>query len=256
MKNLNEQVAIISGALGDIGQAISQELAARGSHVALCDLKAPTEAERVLEALKSHGVRAIYQRADVSKYDEVQAWISDVETQIGVPTIAIPNAATVTLKDVREVAPEEWSREISINLNGAFWPAQIVANRLVETNKSGRIVFVGSWAAHAAHPHIPAYCVAKAGMRMAMQCLALEFAARDILVNEVAPGFVDAGLSAQVWNERPDLRDTAAQRVPVRKLITSQDVARAVTSLCDFDDLHTTGSVRLLDGGLSLVRGR
>jgi glucose 1-dehydrogenase len=251
---LENHTAIITGALGDIGQAIAHELAARGSHVALCDLKAPAEASRVLDDLQKRNVRATYHRVDVSQYDEVQVWIADVETQIGAPTIIIPNAATVTLKDVRHVAPDEWTRELAINLNGAFWPAQIAANRLAQLQKSGRIVFVGSWAAHAPHPHIPAYSVAKAGLRMAMQCLALEFAPHDILVNEVAPGFVEAGLSARLWDERPDWKAQSLERVPVRKLISAQDVARAVVSLCDFEDVHTTGSVRLMDGGLSLLR--
>ena len=255
MTNLSGHTAIITGALGDIGLAIARELLSRGSHVALCDLKPREEANRVLDSLNVGVNRAIYHQVDVSKYDEVASWIEAVENEIGAPSVIVPNAATVTLKNVLEVSPAEWTREISVNLNGAFWPAQIAANRLAQLNQSGRIVFVGSWAAHAPHAHVAAYSVAKAALRMAMQCLALEFAPHDILVNEVAPGFVDAGLSAQVWNNRPDLKATAAARVPVRKLITAQDVARVVASFCDFDDLHTTGSVRLMDGGLSLLRG-
>jgi NAD(P)-dependent dehydrogenase (short-subunit alcohol dehydrogenase family) len=131
--------------------------------------------------------------------------------------------------------------------------AQCAALRLVEHHKPGRIVFIGSWAGHRAHPHIPAYCVAKAGLRMLCQCMALEFAPHGILVNEVAPGIVDAGLSGQLMNGDAKLRASLRQLTPVRELIVSEDVARAVSFLCDPANRQMTGSVIVQDGGMSLL---
>jgi glucose 1-dehydrogenase len=83
--------------------------------------------------------------------------------------------------------------------------------------------------------------------------MAVELAKHDILVNEVAPGYVDAGLSAQLWARNPGSRERAAERVPTGNLIDAAEVARQVAHLCEPDNRHMTGSVLLMDGGLSLV---
>jgi glucose 1-dehydrogenase len=90
-------------------------------------------------------------------------------------------------------------------------------------------------------------------MRMLCKCMALDLAPTGILVNEVAPGYVDAGLSAAVWIKNPEARENAAERVPIGKLIDAADVAQQVAHLCEPDNRHMTGSVLLMDGGLSLV---
>jgi glucose 1-dehydrogenase len=255
MQTLNGQVAIISGGLGDIGRAIASELARRGADVALGDVRSPDQAAETLAQLQQSGRRARYDQVDVSDAAAVADWGRTVEDDFGVPTLIIPNAAVVTLKDIHTLSAEEWQRELSINLSGGFYMAQAAALRLVEHKREGRIVFTGSWAAHAPHPHIPAYSVAKAGLRMLCKCMALDLAPHGILVNEVAPGYVNAGLSAQVWQEQPERRQQANARVPVQRLIEPEEVALQVAHLCEPANRHTTGSVLLMDGGLSLLTG-
>jgi NAD(P)-dependent dehydrogenase (short-subunit alcohol dehydrogenase family) len=114
-------------------------------------------------------------------------------------------------------------------------------------------VFLGSWAGHSPHAHVPAYCVAKAGLRMLCQCMALEYARHGILVNEVAPGFVNAGLSRQVFEEDPQFHAQCTARVPIGEIMTAEEVAFHVAYLCDPRNRATTGSALLCDGGLSLV---
>jgi NAD(P)-dependent dehydrogenase (short-subunit alcohol dehydrogenase family) len=252
-KSLANHVAVISGGLGDIGRAIALELARRGADVALGDIRPAGDAEPILRQLRELNVRARYDRVDVSRADEVKAWIAAVEQELGVATLIIPNAAIVTLASARDLLPEQWSRELEVNLTGAFHMAQAGAARLLHHQRPGRIVFTGSWAAHAPHPTITAYCVAKAGLRMLCKCMALDLAPQGILVNEVAPGYVDAGLSASVWKTKPEGRAKAAERVPIGQLIDAGDVAAQVAHLCEPDNRHMTGSVLLMDGGLSLV---
>jgi len=83
--------------------------------------------------------------------------------------------------------------------------------------------------------------------------ISLEFAGDGILINEVAPGNVDAGLSRKVWDQTPGSRERAADEIPVRALITPQEVARQVAYLCDPENRQMTGSTLLMDGGLSLT---
>jgi NAD(P)-dependent dehydrogenase (short-subunit alcohol dehydrogenase family) len=252
-KSLSKQVAVISGGLGDIGRAIALELARRGADIAICDVRDARDAADTLRELAALGVRCRYDRVDVADYGEVETWIAGVEQQLGIASLVIPNAAIVTIAGARDVLPEQWQRELNVNLTGSFNLARNAAARLLHHQRPGRIVFIGSWAAHAPHPNIVTYCVAKAGLRMLCKCMALDLAPHGILVNEVAPGYVDAGLSAKVWARNPGSREKAATRVPTTQLITAAEVAAQVAHLCEPDNRHMTGSVLLMDGGLSLV---
>jgi glucose 1-dehydrogenase len=207
----------------------------------------------VLGQLAELGVRARYDRVDVSRPDEVTKWFDEVERNLGLASLIIPNAAIVTVSPLMKMQQEDWTRELNVNLTGAFHMARTGTARLLHHQRPGRIVFTGSWAAHAPHPLITAYCVAKAGLRMLCKCMALELAPHGILVNEVAPGYVDAGLSAGVWKSNPQARANAQSRVPINKLIDVEDVAFQVAHLCDPANRHMTGSTLLMDGGLSLV---
>jgi NAD(P)-dependent dehydrogenase (short-subunit alcohol dehydrogenase family) len=112
-------------------------------------------------------------------------------------------------------------------------------------------VLIGSWAAHAPHPHIGAYSVAKAGLRSLGQTLALDHAADGILVNEVAPGVVDAGLSRELLRSDEKLRERTLQAVPLGRLMSPDEVARDVLHLASPANRSTTGGVLVSDGGLS-----
>lgn len=253
MTELSGQVAVISGALGDIGRAIGLELGRRGADVALGDILDPARANSLLEDLRALGRRARYDRADVADPAAVTDWIEKVEKELGPPTLIIPNAAIVHFTPFTDLSPHAWRHELSVNLDGAFHLAHAATLRLLHHRRGGRVVFVGSWAGHAVHTHIPAYCVSKAGLRMLSRCMAAELAPHGILVNEVAPGYVDAGLTAQIFAAEPKKRQAARQTVPVRQLIEPEEVAVQVAALCDPSSRHLAGMTLLMDGGLSLL---
>jgi len=253
-KLFKNQVAVISGGLGDIGMATARTLAREGADVAMGDLKGPDDAVDGLKELENFGIRASYDPVDVSNADEVHVWLDSVEKNLGLPSLIVANAATATLATIHELSTGQWDRELQTNLNGAFYMTQYATQRLVQNQKPGRVVFVGSWAGHAAHAHLPAYSVSKAAVRMLCQCMALELASHQILVNEIAPGYVDAGLSGKIWAENPVLKTKAAAKVPIKNLMSADDVARQILLLCHPDNNQMTGSTILMDGGLSLIR--
>lgn len=252
-KIFENQTVIISGGLGDIGRATSLEFAKCGANVALCDIHPVSEGREFLEKLAQHKVLSDYSQVDVADANAVRNWVIRVEDKLGVPGIIIANAATATFSGVIEITPEQWSQELRVNLDGAFYLTQCATARLLHHNRPGRVVFIGSWAAHAVHTYIPAYCVSKAGIRMLCKCMALELAPHQILVNEIAPGFVDAGLSGRNFKNNPGAREKAEQKVPIHKLISAEEVARQVVILCHPENKHITGSTILMDGGLSLL---
>ena len=247
------EVALISGGLGDIGWAISTLLADQGADIALCDLVPENEAQARLDNLRARGIRVDYTVADVGSPVEVKRWVRGVAARLRVPSMTIPNAAIVAYCSALSTSPEDFNRHLKINLLGAFFMAQEAARILIEHKAAGRIVFIGSCVAHAPSPQILPYAVAKAGLRMVVQCMALELAPHRILVNEIAPGFVDAGLSAQEFEQIPGLREESRKVVPTGNLLTANDVARKVAFLCHPDANEITGIHLVVDSGLSLV---
>ena len=249
----NGRTAIISGGLGDIGRSIAQALAKEGAQVALGDLLPEERAEEFLQELRALGVRADYTKLDVSDADQVKTWVEKCEKVLGTADIVVANAATVTLATIHEITPEQWNRELQVNLYGPFFLAKYASEKMVNAKIPGHIAMIGSWAAHVVHAHIPAYSVSKAGLRMLGKCLALELAPHGILVNEIAPGYVEAGLTAQIWKTDSSLKQQSEGKVPIKRLISPDEVAAQVLHACDNSNRHMTGSTLLMDGGLSLL---
>jgi len=243
----------MSGGLGDIGRACAVELARRGADIAVGDRSDGGRVEPLRGEIESLGRRFRFDLADTADPEAVAGWVAAVEEAFGPITLAVPCAAIVEMVDLSNMTPEVWQRHLDINLSGSFYLAHAVAERLVARKLPGRIVFVGSWAAHSAHRHIPAYCVAKAGLRMACYAMALHYAPYGILVNEVAPGIVNAGLSGKVFRENPTLAARTLAKIPIGELMESDEVARHVVHLCDPRNRNVTGSFLLCDGGISLV---
>lgn len=246
---LSGAVAVVSGGLGDIGRATAHALLAAGARVAISDLAPRTAGQAALP-------QAHYSRVDVTRPTEIKQWLRNVERTLGLPSLIICNAGIVRPAAALSATHRDWRRTMAVNLDGAYFLAQYGARRLVRLRRPGRIVFVGSWVAEIPDPRIAAYCVAKAGLRAAMKCLALELAPHGILVNEIAPGKLDAGLSAEIFRQQPGLRARARRGIPLRELIDASEVARAIVDLCQPRLRHMTGSVVLMDGGLSLVPPR
>lgn len=255
-KELASPLVALSGGLGDIGAAIVRCLAEAGADVAIADLADPEQAASLIAEVEALGRRCFYKPLDVTDSTATGVWFDSIFAHFGrTPNIIIANAAIVTLKPYAELSDAEWFREINVNLNGAYYFANTGTQRLVKAAQPARVVFLGSWAAHAPHRSLPAYSVAKAGLRMLNQTMALELAVHGILVNEIAPGYVDAGLSGRIFAENPAIRDRATASVPIQKLISASDVASQVLYLCSDYAAHITGSTILQDGGLSLMQG-
>ncbi len=251
-QNLKGSVALISGGLGDIGRASALELAKQGADVAIGDMQTDTDFQDFKRDCEALGVHSHYTQIDVTDAHAVERWVETVQNEMGTPNLIIVNAGIVEMADFKTITPAIWKRQLDVNLNGAFYMSHYASQNLLVQNKAGRIVFVGSWAAHTPHTHIPAYCVSKAGLRSLCQNLALELAPNEILVNEVAPGTVNAGLSAELFKKDTELAAKQSACIPNRRMLEAIDVAREIVHLCDPDIVHHVGSTLLIDGGNTL----
>ena len=253
-KQFENKTVIISGGLGDIGSAIALEFAKHGASIALGDLQPAAKAEAFLSRLSEYNVPTCYSTVDVTDPIAVQNWVEFVEQKLGVPEIIIANAATLTLGGINELSPSQWAQEINVNLNGAFYLSQSATGRLLAHKQPGRVIFIGSWAAHVGHSNLPAYSVSKAGLRMLCQCMALELAPNHILVNELAPGFVDSHSESPSTNDVSSFTEGNAEKNTVRKLISSEAVASQVVRLCRPENEHLSGKTIVMDGRPSVIQ--
>ena len=237
MTDWASQVAAVTGSRGAIGAAIVAYLGGLGVRVSGGDL-----------ALKGDGIPVV----DVTDADSIEAWLDGVESVLGPLTIGVVCAGISRPGRLIDTTDRDWSDVVAVNLTGAYYTARGMIRRMLARGAGGRIVFVGSWAAQAPHPHIGAYSATKAGLRALCQTLALDHAADGILVNEVAPGIVNAGLSAELFRRDPALELRTRAAIPNGLVIEPAEVARDVAFLVSPDNRHTTGAIIVSDGGLSL----
>ncbi|SEO08638.1 glucose 1-dehydrogenase [bacterium A37T11] len=254
--SLNKQYegksVMISGGLGDIGTAIAVALGSEGAHIALSDIFSEKEALKKLQVLTERGISFEYRQVNIKDSQAVDDWLVSLPANKEL-VLAVANAATVTLKSYQRLSADDWFNEIDVNLNGSYYLASTACRYFVANKIKGNVVFLGSWAAHRVHAHIPAYSVSKAAIRMLCKSMALEYASYGIRVNEIAPGYVNAGLSKEVWKKDKGLAAEARNKVPVKALIEASEVAKQLLWICDQDNKHVTGSTILMDGGLSLL---
>lgn len=239
-----DQTAVVTGARGGIGSAVVAALAEAGVRVSASDIDQPplgTSADRVLHA-----------RVDVTDSTQVRQWIVDVARSWGAPTIAVIAAGVATPGRLAQMDDDSWRRTMAVNLDGAYFTARETIRAMRSSGRGGRIVVLGSWAAAVPHPHIGAYSPSKAAVRSLVQTLALDHARDGILINEVAPGVVRAGMSRELLDADPQLNDRTRAAIPSGSLLEVADVVRDVMFLVSPSNRATTGAVLTSDGGLSL----
>ncbi len=252
-KLFQHQTVMVSGGLGDIGRATALLFARQGANVAIGDILPAAEANGFLNILNAYAIRSRYTQVDVTDAAAVERWVADTEAQLSVPQIIVANAAVVTLAGIQQISNQQWTRELEVNLNGAFFLTRSATARMLAHHVPGKVVFVGSWVGAVPSTRIPAYSVSKAALTMLCKCMALELASHNILVNEIAPGYVAAGLSGRIWEEHPGEFETALNKVPIKKIMSAETVAEQILRISDPGNEHITGTTIVIDGGLSLL---
>jgi NAD(P)-dependent dehydrogenase (short-subunit alcohol dehydrogenase family) len=237
----------ITGAAGDIGFAMSLELARRGARVTMIDRVAEHDAAARIEAVAAAGDCA-YMRADVTDRAAVEAALGAIDPL----DVAIGNAGIVDPAPFLELTAEQWQAQLDVNLTGCFHLGQLAARAMIERGREGLVLFTGSWVGDVPWPEISGYSVSKAGVRMLARAMARELAGQRIRVNVVAPGIVFAGMARRQYETDPSYAARASVAIPLGELGTAEQIAQATAFLCSSDAAYMTGSVLLVDGGASL----
>lgn len=247
MKDLEGQTTLVTGALGDIGSAVTATMLQAGSRVVGIGRASAESARSKVEQIRSSGDFE-YVSADVTD----TAALSAVVAALPRLDIVVGNAGIVEPMPFVEVTAESLERTIATNLTANFILGQLAARRFQRDGTPGRIIYIGSWVGDRPWPEISAYSATKAALQMLARSMALELAASGIRVNVVAPGIVNAGLARAEAERNPEYAARAAKAVPLGYLQRPEEVADLVLFLAGPRAGSVTGATFLLDGGSSL----
>jgi NAD(P)-dependent dehydrogenase (short-subunit alcohol dehydrogenase family) len=240
------EVALVTGASSGIGEHFARVLAAAGAKVALAARREDRLAELARE-IKGEGGECLPLALDVTRRDSIAAALAAAEAGLGPLSILVNNAGVVVTKPLFEHTEEDWDYVVDTNLKGAWLVARDFAHHLVERHRPGRIINIASVLGFRTIGQVPAYCTAKAGLLHLTHVLAMELARHRILVNALAPGYVETDFNREFFQTEAGKRLIA--RVPLRRIAQPPDLDGALLFLASPASAYVTGAVISVDGG-------
>jgi 3-oxoacyl-[acyl-carrier protein] reductase len=241
MSELNNRVALVTGASRGIGRAIALFLAEAGVAVAVNYRERSEEAASVVQAIQRSGGRAFAIAGDVSMAGDVQRMISEVEQRLGLIDILVNNAGMAAMRSLDDVTEADFDLGIAVNLKSAFLCTQAVLPGM-RVRRWGRIVNISSIGARVGAGSVSVvYAAAKAGLEGLTRGYALRLAPEGVTVNAVAPGLIDTDMG------KPLIEAGVGSRIPVGRVGTGEEIAHVVLLLAR--DAYITGQTIAVNGG-------
>lgn len=246
---LQNKVAVVTGAASGIGNAIVLAFAKEGAAVVVDYKSHPDEAKELVKQIESSGGRAVSVRADVSNSKNVKNLIQKVVEEFGRLDVMVNNAGVEEKMAFLDTPLDVWNKIIAVNLTGAWLGCQEAARQMVSQGGSGRIINVSSVHEDLPMPTNSPYCAAKGGVRMLMRTIAVELAPYNITVNNIAPGAVDTPMDAPLKEDANQIQQLLSE-IPLRRMGKPEEVAGLAVYLASDAASYVTGSTFVIDGGM------
>ena len=246
---LKDKVALVTGGIQGLGRTVCAALAAEGARVAVnCHLSLEKAEAVAAELTRAYGVRAAGVFGDVSREADVAAMFDATETRLGTVEVLVNNAALCPTHWLSDIALDEWTQTLAVNLTGSFLTSREMAGRLLPGKLSGRIVNVVSQAAFRGSTtgHAP-YDASKGGLVSLTIALARELAPHGIAVNAVAAGMMRTEMTEAAIriNEAKYL-----DRIPLRRIADTREIADTIVFLASPRASYMTGATVDVSGGM------
>ncbi len=239
-------IAFITGATRGIGKEIALELSKRGFDIAVNYRKETSELEEVKKEIEENGVKSFFVQGDVSSFEDCEKMVENVEKEFGKIDVLVNNAGITKDGLIMRMKKEDFESVIDVNLTGTFNVTRNVIPYMIK-QKSGRIINISSVVGVAGNAGQTNYSASKAGIIGFTKSLAKEVASRNILVNAIAPGFINTDMTKVL----PDnVKENINSQIPLKRMGTAKEVAKVVAFLAGEDSTYITGQVINVDGGM------
>jgi NAD(P)-dependent dehydrogenase (short-subunit alcohol dehydrogenase family) len=248
---LQGRVSVVTGAGAGIGRAIANGLSAEGSRVVLVDIDG-TKAEMAAAAICSQGGDARAFKADVADPGSVATLQAFVRKEVGPLDILVNNAAIQVNKRIEDTSPEEWNRQMAVNVGGVFLCSRAFMPDLRQTR--GVIINMSSVNGFFVEPSCAGYCATKGAILAFTKAIAIDHGREGIRVHAICPGYINAGLAEGYFESQTDparAREEAGSLHALGRIGQPEEVARAAVFLAGNDSSFMTGSALIVDGGFS-----
>ena len=242
--SLHSQVAMVTGCNKGLGQGIALALANAGADIVGVSRRPADDTKHQVEAL---GRRFYAVEAELGHHSASEI-VNQAIVQAGKLDILVNNAGIIRRAPAIEFSEEDWDSVLDVNLKAAFFLAQYVAKHLIERQAPGKIVNIASLLSFQGGIRVPSYTASKSGLLGLTRLLANEWAAHDINVNAIAPGYM-ATDNTQALRDDPQRHDEILGRIPAGRWGTPDDLAGAVIFLCSDAARYVHGHTLAVDGG-------
>lgn len=239
------RIALVTGASRGIGRACALALAQAGHRIALA-ARNREKLEEAAVAVKGAGADAYVVEIDLASADSIKEALSRTAKEFGSVQILVNNAGITKDGLALRMKREDWESVVQTNLSGSFFAIQQVLAGMMK-ERWGRIINISSVVGESGNPGQANYVASKAGLIGLTKALAQEMASRQITVNAVAPGFIETDMTGVLSDQ---VKEKLLERVPLKRLGQSEDVAAAVRFLASEEASYITGHVLDVNGGL------
>ena len=249
---LKDKVVLITGSGSGLGREMGLLFASEGAKVGVNDVR-PEAAQNVTTEIQRAGGVAKSFVADVSSSAAVRKMFADFLAEFGVIDVLVSNAGIGRTRDADEqmllttadLTDDDWRRMIATHLDATFYCTREALKTMIP-RRSGRIINQGSIAGTAGLPFVSNYCAAKGGIISFTKSVALEVAKHNVLVNAIAPGFIETPMTAPM---PPEARQWVVQNTPLGRFGQPRDIAAAALYLASDDSSFMVGQVISPNGG-------
>jgi NAD(P)-dependent dehydrogenase (short-subunit alcohol dehydrogenase family) len=253
--SLAGKTAVVTGGGRGIGAAVALALARAGSDVLVAS-RSKASVDATAARLRELGVRAFSAVLDVADPASIAALGREAEQMLGKVDILVNNAGIASSAPIKKLMLEEWDRILKVNATGVFLCTQAFIGGMA-TRKWGRIVNVASIAARSGAPYIAAYAASKHAVLGFTRVAAAEYADKNVTINAVCPGYVDtdmttesvSGVAARSGLDRQAALEAILKTARQSRLVTPEEVAHVVLSLCAEESAGVNGQAIVIDGG-------
>ncbi|MFC1784269.1 3-oxoacyl-[acyl-carrier-protein] reductase [Candidatus Neomarinimicrobiota bacterium] len=245
MNNLENKVAIITGASRGIGKVIAEETAKAGAKV-VCVSRSLSDVEKVAKDINEQGFTAIAIACDITNGKQFQELVKSVYDKFGSVDILVNNAGVTKDGLIMRMSEDDWDIVVDTNLKGAFNGTKAVTRHMMK-QRSGRIINISSVVGLIGNAGQANYAASKAGLIGLTKATAKELASRGITVNCIAPGYIETDMTDRLPEK---IKNTLIEQIPLGRIGQATDIAASVCFLASEEAGYITGQTFTVDGGM------